>query len=58
MGRRVIIFLAGFILTTLGITIILQQWEAVVLVFKACIGAILAVTGLVILFFSTLKHHD
>jgi len=56
--RRVLIFTAGFILTTLGITIVLQQWEAVVLVFKAFIGAFLAVTGLVILFASTLKGHD
>ncbi len=58
MWRRAIIFTAGFILTTLGITLVLQQWEAVVLVFKAFIGAILAVTGLVILFASTLKNHD
>jgi len=59
MWRKVIVFIAGFILTTLGITVILQQWEAVVLVFKAFIGPLLAVTGLVILFASTLKRqHD
>ena len=57
-GRKAIIFIFGFIITTLGITIVLQQWEAVVLVFKAFIGAFLAVTGLVILFVSTLKRHD
>ena len=57
-GRRVNIFIAGFILTTLGITLVLQQWEAVVLVFKAFIGPILAVAGLVILFASTLNRHD
>jgi hypothetical protein len=57
-GRKIVIFLAGFALTTLGITLVLQQWEAVVLVFKAFIGPILAVTGLVILFSSTLKSHD
>ena len=55
MLRKIIIFLVGFILTILGITLVLQQWEAVVLVFKAFIGAILAVAGLVILFASTLK---
>jgi len=54
MGRKIIIFIAGFILTTLGITIVLQQWEAVVLMFKAFIGPLLAVTGLVILFASSL----
>ena len=58
MWRKAAIFIFGFILTTLGITLVLQQWEAVVLVFKAFIGAFLAVTGLVILFDSTLKRHD
>ena len=52
--RKVVVFIAGFMLTTLGITLVLQQWEAVALVFKAFIGAILAVTGLVILFASSL----
>jgi hypothetical protein len=52
--RKAIIFIAGFLLTTLGITLVLQQWQAVVLVFKACIGAILAVAGLVVLFAATL----
>jgi len=58
MGRKTVLFIAGFILTTLGITVVLQQWEAVVLVFKAFIGAFLAVTGLVLLFASSLKSHD
>jgi len=56
--RKIIFFIAGFLLTTLGITVVLQQWQAVVLVFKAFIGAFLAVTGLVIMFASTLKQHD
>ncbi len=54
LWRKAIIFIAGFALTTLGITLVVQQWEAVVLVFKAFIGAILAVAGLVILFASSL----
>jgi len=58
MWRKGIIFIAGFILTTLGITLVLQQWESIVLVFKAFIGPILAVAGLVILFSATLKKHD
>ena len=58
LWRKVSVFIAGFILTTLGITLVLQQWESVVVVFKAFIGAFLAVTGLVILFASTLKRHD
>ena len=58
MWRKIVLFIIGLIVTTLGITLVLQQWEAVVLVFKAFIGPILAVTGLVILFASTLKNHD
>jgi hypothetical protein len=56
--RKGIIFIAGFVVTTLGITLTLQQWDAIVLVFKAFIGPALAVIGLVILFASTLKSHD
>lgn len=58
MWRKVSVFIIGFIVTTLGITLTLQQWESVVVAFKAFIGPILAVVGLVILFASTLKHHD
>ena len=58
MQRKVVVFITGFALTILGITVVLQQWEAVVLVFKAFIGAFLAVIGLVILFSATLKRHD
>jgi hypothetical protein len=54
MWRKAIVFIVGFILTALGITLVLQQWESVVLVFKAFIGAFLAVIGLVILFASSL----
>jgi len=58
MWRKGLVFIAGFMLTTLGITVTIQQWDAVVLVFKAFIGSILAVAGLVVLFASTLKKHD
>jgi hypothetical protein len=58
MWRKVIVFIVGFILTTFGITVVFQQWESVVLVFKAFIGPFLAVVGLVILFAATLKQHD
>jgi len=54
MGRKGIIFIAGFILTILGVVLILQQWGAVVLLFKGTIGALVTVAGLVILFASTL----
>jgi len=48
--------MTGFLLTILGITLVLQQWDAVVMVFKAFIGPVLAVAGLVVLFASTLKQ--
>ena len=58
MWRKVIMLITGFAVTILGITLVLQQWESVVLVFKGFIGALLAVAGLVILFAATLKTHD
>jgi len=58
MYFKVMMFIAGFGLTIWGVMLIFQQWEAVVLVFKAFSGAILAVVGLVILFASSLKIHD
>ncbi|MDE1921112.1 MAG: hypothetical protein KGJ09_07665 [Candidatus Omnitrophica bacterium] len=56
MPRKVILFIIGFVLTVFGITLTLQQWDAIVLVFKAVIGPLTAVAGLVILFASTLKN--
>ena len=54
MLRKGIMFIIGFVLTTLGIILVLQQWENLVLVFKAVIGPLLAVVGLVILFAASL----
>ncbi|MDE2028548.1 MAG: hypothetical protein KGK03_10535 [Candidatus Omnitrophica bacterium] len=52
---KAVVFIIGFFLTALGLTVTLQQWDAIVLVFKAVIGPLMAVAGLVILFASTLK---
>ena len=54
MGRKAMIFIAGFGLTILGVSLIYQQWGAVVVLFKGTIGVLLAVGGLVILFASSL----
>ncbi|MBF0504221.1 MAG: hypothetical protein HQL14_03865 [Candidatus Omnitrophica bacterium] len=54
MLRKVMLFIAGFAVTIFGVTLVLQQWDAVVLVFKGFIGSLLAVIGLVILFSATL----
>jgi len=56
MWPKVVAFFIGFVMTVLGITLVLQQWEAVVLVFKAFVGPILAVAGLVVLFAASFKH--
>lgn len=50
--------MVGLLMTTLGMTVVLQQWGAIVLVFKAFIGPILAVAGIVILFAASLNKDD
>jgi len=56
MWYKATMFIAGFALTICGVMLILQQWGAVVMLFKGIIGMLLAVAGLVILFASTLKN--
>lgn len=53
--RAIIMFIIGFLLVTFGVTMIFKEWTAFILVFKAVIGPLLAVLGLVILFAATLK---
>jgi len=58
MWRKTTFFMVGLLMTTLGMTVVLQQWGAIVLVFKAFIGPILAVAGIVILFAASLNKDD
>ena len=51
MLKKFLLFLTGSILLIVGMTLILKNWEAVVIVFKAAVGMILAVGGLVVLSF-------
>ena len=51
MPRKILLFLAGSILLVIGMTLILKNWDAVVIMFKAVVGMILAVGGLAILSF-------
>ena len=51
MLRKILLFLCGSILLIVGMTLILKNWDAVVIVFKAVVGMILAVGGLVTLSF-------
>lgn len=58
MSPKASLFVIGLLVTTVGMTLVLQQWGAIVLVFKAFIGPALAVLGLVILFASSLNQHE
>ena len=55
-GQRLMMWVMGLILTTVGITLVFQQWDAVVVVFKALIGPLTAVAGLVLLFAASLNR--
>lgn len=55
-AKAVFLFVLGFALTVLGTTVVLQQWESVVLAFKAVIGPVMAVAGLVIMFAAGIKR--
>lgn len=57
-AQGIVLLIVGFALTTFGITLVLQQWENLVLVFKAVVGPVLAVAGLVIMFASSIKQND
>ena len=51
--KKFVMFLIGFFILILGITLILAWWEDVVILFKGAIGMILALGGLLALY--TLK---
>lgn len=51
MPKKILLFLTGTILLIAGMTISLKNWDAIVIVFRAFSGMILAVGGLVVLSF-------
>ena len=51
MPRKILLSLTGSILLIVGMTLILKNWDAVVVMFRAVLGMILAVGGLVVLSF-------
>ena len=48
---KLILYLAGSIILVLGIALVLRFWADVVLVFRAAIGMVLALAGLLDLIF-------
>ncbi len=50
-----ILFTLGFLLVVLGITLVLRNWPAAVIVFKGVVPAAIAVAGLVMMFAASLK---
>lgn len=51
MPQRFLLFLVGSALLIAGMTISLKNWDAIVIVFRAFLGMILAVGGLAMLSF-------
>ena len=48
--KKFVMFLIGFLILVLGITLILVWWKDVVILFKGAIGIVLALAGLLMLY--------
>lgn len=48
--KRFLMFLVGFFILILGVTLILAWWKDVVILFKGAIGMMLALGGLLALY--------
>ncbi len=53
--KKFVLFLIGTFILILGVTLILKWWPAVVLLFQGGTGIILAISGLMILYYLKLK---
>lgn len=49
------LFIAGFIIVVIGITLVLRYWDATVVVFQGVMPAVIAVFGIVLMFAASLK---
>lgn len=54
--NKIFLFIAGFILVILGMTLVLHNWDAALLVFKGVVPSALAVAGLVLMFAASIKQ--
>ena len=48
--KKFVLFVVGFFVLILGITLVLIWWPSVVVLFKGAIGIILALAGLLMLY--------
>ncbi len=50
-----ILFVTGFAVLILGMTLVLHNWDALTIVFQGLLPPIIAVAGLVLMFAATIK---
>ena len=55
MFKNILLFSIGSLLLITGITLVLREWNAVVVVFKGVIGMGLALAGMVVLMLVKVK---
>jgi hypothetical protein len=53
--NKIFIFSAGFIMVVFGMTLVLRHWDEAVMVFNGVFPAVIAVGGLVMMFFASIK---
>lgn len=53
--KKFIMMLGGTFLLILGVTLVLSWWDEVVIFFRAIIGMALAIAGLLMLYFLSVK---
>ena len=55
-NMKPLLFIIGFVLVILGITLVLRHWDATVVVFNGVMPAVIAVAGLVVMFAASIKR--
>jgi hypothetical protein len=53
--RNSAFFVLGFLLLVLGLSMVIKNWDVLVTIFKAFFGILIALIGLVMMFFSGLR---
>ena len=53
---KIFIFVTGFILIVVGMTLVLRHWDAAAIVFSGIVPAGIAVVGLIMMFAGTIKR--
>ncbi|MBI3602060.1 MAG: hypothetical protein HY209_04110 [Candidatus Omnitrophica bacterium] len=53
---KIMLFLTGFLLVVVGLEMVIKNWAALAVLFKASAGVILALGGMVMMFTVTLRR--